>query len=158
MTLVSCSRPTGGGVASVGSAGPASGPRLSAEQARLAWARCMRAHGVNQPDPGQGSGQPPEITNKAAYNAARQACEPILRDAGLSTTRTPSAAQLDQMVRYARCMRDHGQPVSDPHMENGEMVVDVPKNFNSPQYRQADQACKHFLGNKSGGGSGGPKA
>src|SRR5947209_3402094 len=152
VTLVSCGAPGIPGVASVGGPRPSSSPRLTAEQARLAWARCMRQHGVDQPDPGQqGSSQRP-ITNKAAYTAAQQACAYIIRDAGLESGTAPSAAQQDRMLRYARCMRSHGIDVSDPHMDNGQLTIDIPKSsINSPQYDRADQACRQLLRSGSGG-------
>lgn len=156
----SCGAPGGPGVPSVGARHAASGPRLTAEQARLRWAQCMRAHGVNQPDPGsQGQSAGGQvITNKATYNAAQQACAHILRDAGLNTSQAPSAAQMDRLLRYARCMRAHGEQVSDPRLENGQVVFDVPKgSVNSPQYRAADQACHQLLGSGKSGGNGGPK-
>jgi hypothetical protein len=161
VTLISCGASSVPGVASLGSVAsgrPASSARLTPEQARLAWASCMRQHGVSVADPGQQGAGPQPVANKVQYLAAQQACGHFLRDAGLDTHKTPTAEQIDQLVQYARCMRDHGIQVSDPRLENGGVSMDLPKgSMNTPQYRQADQACRHLLGSKGGDGSGGPK-
>src|SRR5215471_19529347 len=80
-------------------------------QAALAYARCMRAHGVPDfPDPdsnGQFNIDPHSVSSQET--AANQVCHHLL-----SPGRGASAAQqqhmLGQLVKYARCMRAHGVP------------------------------------------------
>jgi hypothetical protein len=82
----------------------------------LAFARCMRAHGVpNFPDPNPGGG----FTFHAgagfnpvspAVKAAQAKCQQFMGGGppGPGATTHPSAAWLAHMVKVARCMRRHG--------------------------------------------------
>jgi len=99
------------------SAGPGgSAHAATAATAALAYARCVRSHGVPDfPDP-DSSGQFSKTTlNRLAagnsqYQTATGACTHLLPNSGGG----PSAAQLRQewngMASFARCMRAHGEP------------------------------------------------
>src|SRR3954470_23321140 len=101
--------------------------RAEFREAALKFARCMRAHGVDMPDPRPGEGgnitmggpgMAPEDKNK--MDAAQQACQKILE-----SVRPPelSAEQeqrfKDQALAFARCMREHGIDMPDPQFEGG---------------------------------------
>jgi hypothetical protein len=111
-------------VAACGSGGTPSGSRSTttnlANQA-LAYARCMRSHGVtNFPDPSSSGGVSYQgSTSSPAFKSAQTACaslEPI-KVVPSSGNETPQQAAQDHatLVRWAKCMRDHGYPdLPDP--------------------------------------------
>jgi hypothetical protein len=103
----------GTGAASTGtSAASESG---SPESQALAFARCMRAHGLpNFPDPSPGgnfefskrSGIGP---SSRAFQTARAKCKAYVPP-GPGSGPPPSAQTLARFLRIARCMRAHGVP------------------------------------------------
>jgi hypothetical protein len=138
----------------------------------LKWAQCMRQHGVNVPDPvngritvqgGGGGGSNTAATgpdpNSSQFQAAQNACKRYQPKGG-SVSGQPTQQQLDQMTRFAQCMRDHGVPMSDPQVQPGGGVrisVSPPPGGakpdpNSSQFRQAQQACAKY---QPGGGPNG---
>ena len=124
------------------------------DQAALEFARCMRQHGVDMPDPsvdGQG-GLQMRIGGRGVdpkrMQAAEQACRQLLPDGG------PGAGpggQLDPkvqeaMLAYARCMRAEGIDMPDPGsngllMRRGAGGEDPA----SPKFRTAHQTCRHHM-------------
>src|SRR5206468_7658682 len=105
------------------------------QDAALAFARCMRQHGVDMPDPsfndngnggggfaikqgGPASGARPD---DAIFQAAQTACQPILDKAEQDMPR-PSpeeeAKMRDQALKFARCMRQHGIDMPDPTFDD----------------------------------------
>jgi hypothetical protein len=123
-----------------------------------AYSACMRKNGVPKfPDPdsegrlllraGPGTGIDPE---SAQFRAAAKACQKL-------APKAPSPAQRakdrEQMLKFAACMRSHGLPkFPDPTSDGG---LRIEKNSgidpNSPQFQQAQNACKEWL--PGGGGS-----
>jgi hypothetical protein len=121
------------------------------------FAHCLRAHGVNEPDPFTRPGHngltfemPPDT---AANHAAIAACEHFIaklvaaKQAGASAQ---LAHWLPSLVRYASCMRAHDVPMLDPGPEGQLNLGNVPgitSDFGrySPQFRAADRACRHLL-------------
>src|SRR4051794_5004128 len=106
------------------------------QDASLAFARCMRQHGVDMPDPtftdngnggggfaikqtapGGGGARPSD----AAFEAAQKACQPILDKAEQDMPR-PSpeeeAKMRDQALKFAKCMREHGIDMPDPTFDS----------------------------------------
>ncbi len=87
----------------------------------LAFARCMRSHGVTDyPDPTNNGGLSyPGSTSSPAFKSARTACaglEPH-KIAPSSGPETPQQAAQDhaKLLRWAACMRQHGYPeLPDP--------------------------------------------
>lgn len=103
----------GGSPSSTGSGGASHA--VGSGTAALAYARCVRSHGVPDfPDPGS-DGQFSKTTlqqlsgSNSQYQAATQACAHLLPGSG-----GPTAAQVRQewtgMASFARCMRSHGEP------------------------------------------------
>lgn len=106
------------------------------EDAMLDFAKCMREHGVDMPDPssngnglsvitsgtvsaegGAGSGEPGEIQLDPKIEEASKACDPILKDVfGDAPQMSPEdeAKLRDQQLAYAKCMREHGIDMPDP--------------------------------------------
>jgi hypothetical protein len=122
------------GVASLGSQSP--DPETSAEpqasvdpeDAALAFAQCMREHGVDMPDPQVGSNGEFRITvnggpgsmDMEEMQAAQEACQDLMPGGG--EPRELTAEQKDAMLGFAQCMRDHGIDMPDPEFEGGGMV------------------------------------
>lgn len=99
----------------VGACGSSGKPGTTAASLDLGirFARCMRAHGVpNFPDPSSGRGidiAPGSGLNpqSPAFQAAQQACQKLLPDKGQPPKM--SASERRAALRFAQCMRAHGQ-------------------------------------------------
>jgi hypothetical protein len=142
------------GVASLGdgkaTATTSPGGGKDSKQKALAYARCMRQHGIDMPDPkfdaaGHRQQQlPPGVgPDSPKFKAAQQACQQYLPSGGEPEKVDPKVQQ--QMLQFARCMRQHGIDIPDPKPgggidANGEAGVDL----NSPKYKAADQACQQY--------------
>jgi hypothetical protein len=121
------------------------------------YTRCLRAHGVNEPDPRQLPGhvglsfQMPADT--AANHPALTACNHFI--AKETSAKEAGASQelsrwLPSLVRYASCMRGHDISMLDPGPQGQLNLGNVPgitSDFGrySPQFRAADSACRHLL-------------
>jgi hypothetical protein len=120
----------------------------------VAYAQCMRTHGVpNMPDPtstGQFIGGPGTLNgvsgvnqNSPQFASANKACEHLLPNGGQIT---PSEQQkgLAKLLKYAQCLRTHGVPnMPDPTTSGGGVGLRLPAGVdpNSPQYQSAVAAC-----------------
>ncbi len=142
---------TGSGGSSTGSGGSptAAGPPQSQE---LAFARCMRAHGVTDfPDSG-GPLQPSPGSdldlNNPTYRAAQQACRSLEPGGHLSPAQV---AQNDtNALKFAKCMRNHGiikypDPIPEGAGGNEQISLFGIRNLlNTPQFHAAAQACRRY--------------
>jgi hypothetical protein len=119
-------------------------------QRALAYARCLRQHGIDMPDPtfdAQGrmamqlpSGVGPDDPR---FKAAEQACKQY---APSGEPDKPDPQLQQQMVAYARCMRQHGINIPDPKPGEGINIDgDRGVNPNDPKYKAADQACQQYV-------------
>ena len=131
----------------------------------VAFARCMRAHGVpNFPDPGSngsggliiqqraGSGGSLKVNgvgvSSPAFQSAMQSCHSQLPNGG----RPPqlSAARRAQMLKFSQCMRAHGLTnFPDPTFGPGGRVgLKLPGGSeidpNSPAFQRAQSACAKY--------------
>lgn len=157
------------GLAACGSATPNSDASASPQSdvaksnKALAFARCMRSHGVpNFPDPGSGGRinlqiqRTPNSTsvngvevNGPAFQSAMQACRSYLPGGG-----HPSAAQSAKMraqaLAMSRCMRTHGVPnFPDPQFQDGGAGIRLSGTGidpNSPAFKNAEKACGSIFG------------
>jgi len=60
---------------------------------------------------------------------------------------TPSLSELEQAIRYTRCMREHGVPMSDPQVVNGDVRMGggFDKDALGPDAgARAQEACKQY--------------
>ena len=134
----------------------ASGAAKDPEQAALAFARCMRQHGIDVPDPevdDQGRmklriGGPGAKPDPRKLEAAQRACGTPFGGDG---PRQLDPKARDAMVDYARCMREHGIDLPDPtdgglvvRKRSGQGKGDGP-DPESPEFQAADRACAHHL-------------
>jgi uncharacterized protein (DUF305 family) len=125
------------------------------QDASLAFARCMRQHGVDMPDPtftdngnggggfaikqtgpgGGGAARPSDAT----LQAAQTACQPIMDKAEQDMPRPSAEEQAkmrDQALKFAKCMRQHGIDMPDPTFDDSgrakiEMHAEAPAGGNS---------------------------
>jgi hypothetical protein len=163
---------TGGGkargVASLGSAGKAAATASAGggqhdRQQALSWARCMRQHGINLPDPkfsGDNISQrlPTRAEqNSAKFKAAEQACKQYLPNGGRPTP--PTAQERQQALAFARCMRQHGINMPDPQITANGIDQPLPRRMDrdDPRLTAAEQAC-HQYGSLSPAKPGGPQS
>jgi hypothetical protein len=150
--------PSGPGVAGQGaSSTPSASPSSDPGDADLAYAQCMRDHGISDfPDPQPGGGdiqlEPGSDLdpNNPQFKAADDACKSLLPPPS-SSVWTPSPQELEQLVRFAACMRAHGADVSDPDPTTGDMTTPHSTRAeaeNDPLYQAAFAACKDKLPNE----------
>ncbi|MEO3871987.1 hypothetical protein ABGB18_24500 [Nonomuraea sp. B12E4] len=151
LALAACGwQGTGGtddGVVSAGgtsSARSAASPSASLDprEAQLRFAQCMREHGIDVPDPqnGQLRVEVPRGVGRDKLDKANKACEPIL--ASVVRDHTPSGQDFDQMVKFARCMRQHGVDMPDPKPGEG-MRFEV-RNGSEAKIEAAHKACEQY--------------
>jgi hypothetical protein len=134
--------------------------KLTSEQSdrdMISFARCMRRHGVQMPDPFHRPGHQglsidmpaQDAAHRPAFRACTHFIEPIIQmKQAAAAART--APQMAALTRYARCMRRHDIAMLDPTPQGGLGLGHVPGITNdfgrySPQFRSADTACRHLL-------------
>ena len=113
----------------------------------------MRTHGVTDfPDPiAPGSTPPGNKTtylgngpnpNSPTYQAASAACNKY----AVAQPVTPEVAEqfLAEQLKYARCMRAHGEPDFPDPSSGGGFTIPSSIDQNSPTFRAAATACKQF--------------
>jgi hypothetical protein len=147
-----------GGVASLngGNANQAADKNASkqkdAQQGAIDFARCMREHGIDMPDPVverngptkfevRGRGKPGDP--KKAQDAHR-ACQHHLQNGGQGPPRLDPKMQ-DQMLKFARCMRQHGIDMPDPTPQGGLVFRSTKGDAESPKFRAAERACESLM-------------
>lgn len=113
------------------------------------FAQCMTQNGVPWKDPKNGhfiiTGSNPK--NNPNYSSALAKCQHYLGPGGLGSN---SQKNSQAALAFDQCMQDHGQPV--PESTNGAVTVGGSGvNRNSPQFKNAFNACKSEL---PGGGPG----
>jgi hypothetical protein len=132
------------------------------KQAMLDFARCMRQHGVNMPDPKFGGGgavvrSDVKGMTPEQVKAAEQACAKYQKQI------KPPAISKEEQEKFkkqalanARCMREHGIDMPDPQFgSNGEVQQRIGGNIEptDQKFQAAMKAC-----NKGGGMFGGQAA
>jgi hypothetical protein len=142
-----------GGSSSTGSDGRSSstgaGSASSAYVSQvLAFARCVRAHGVpNFPDPNSSGAFSKQAlvelgVSKSRLRAAMAPCP-------FPATQAPLTARDQQdYLKAAACMRSHGIPnFPDPTFSGGSVNFPIPSSIDttSEQFSQARQTCVKFI-------------
>jgi hypothetical protein len=126
-------------------------------QKALNWARCMRQHGINTPDPRFDANgrvvwmaEPPAAGGaaKLKYRAAEQACKQYEINGG-PPPHPPSAQERQRALAFAKCMRQHGINVPDPRIDATGVHQQLPEGMNrdDPRLRAPRQACRQYLPN-----------
>ncbi len=124
-------------------------------RARVAAASCMRAQGVNIPDPGVGAGSLLAILRDlAAYpsvkiQAAEKACASQIGQAfpnATSLSPAQRAQRVQEAVAFSDCMRSHGIDFPDPRTAAANPSAYYQAlgslDVNSPAFKAAGQICR----------------
>lgn len=127
-----------------------SGPSTTSSQSghatgALAFARCMRAHGVPTfPDPDSQGSFPPFHTgvSKEVSSTADRACKHLASSGGVATPKQEEQ-KLVFGVHVARCLRAHGYPSFPDPTRLGSQSLPAGIDTNSPQFQSAETACEH---------------
>ncbi len=127
-------------------------PPASAQQAAtLAFAHCMRSHGVpNYPDP-TSSGLVKESLQQlgvtsSQFQSASSHCNHLLPNGGSG----PNPAQVQQVralaLSFSQCVRSHGVPNFPDPGSDGRIPdpATVGINQGSPKFEAANQACRKY--------------
>jgi len=161
-----------GGVASLSGSGQptittsANSSKDPKQAAALAFARCMRQHGIDMPDPKftANGGATQELKSRPGkgpddpkFKAAQQACQKYMPNGG--QPKKPNPQEQQQMVAFARCMRQHGIDIPDPNPNSGGIEVHSGSGGNGrkgpnpddPKFKAAQQACQKLLPNAGKG-------
>ncbi len=112
------------------------------------FAKCMREHGIDMPDPqtnadGKGTfsmGGTREGMDEGKMKAANDACRKLLPNGG--EMKPPTPEELDKMRKDAKCMRDHGVdfPDPDPTGKGGAISLDTATQ-DMAKFDEAAKAC-----------------
>ncbi len=115
--------------AASGTPAPSASP-MTPQDAALAYAGCMRENGIDMPDPvvtddGEGrvsisQGASDRNGSKEEFLEAEEECRHFMEAAMPTEDREPlSAEDMDKMLAFAQCMREHGIPMDDPSADGG---------------------------------------
>jgi hypothetical protein len=148
----------GGGSADDATAGTGD-RRAEFREAALKFAKCMREHGVDMPDPQPGEGG--RITlggpgtgpqDQAKMETAQKACQKFLEKVQPPEMSEEQQKFKEQALKFARCMREHGIDMPDPQFQGGGRMTQRMEEGIDPRsqrFRDAQEAC-------SDGRNGGP--
>ncbi|MCJ0872631.1 hypothetical protein [Streptomyces sp. AP-93] len=139
-----------------GSSGSGGSAKSDAEQSQ-AFVGCMRENGVDMEDPDpetgklnlqsvMGGGANSDALRKA-MEACRDKAPQAMKDRGANQG-TPDAAQLENMKKFAACMRENGVDMDDPGPEGLDRES---MNMSDPNFQDAMGECREFLGGMMGG-------
>jgi hypothetical protein len=151
--------------------GKASGDdaQAKAQDAALAYAKCMREHGVDVPDPKSSSGggggfgiqinstDPQQNQN---FQDAQNACGDILQKAIPEGDRPDPTEMRDKLHQMTECLRNKGYDVPEPQVFGpGDSPPDNPPQpsqklqdlMNDPDFQQAQEDCSKSAGLPGGG-------
>ena len=127
------------------------------EKAMLDFARCMRDHGVDMPDPKPGEGaitrfEAPSdgapLPDQSKFVEADKACRHLMGDAGPPDLSPEDQKEMqDAMLAFTRCMRDHGVDVPDPQPGGAGVLAKVGEGTDprSPQFQAAEKECRKHM-------------
>jgi hypothetical protein len=138
------------------------GAPSSAYQKALAYAQCIRSHGIpNYPDPnskGQfvianGASNPTGNISPAVLTAANKACQKLA--VGIpGPQQGGQAPSSSSELKFSQCMRGHGVPNFPDPAANGSLTLPQGLNPQSPQFQAAQKACQSLMPANPGGSAG----
>ena len=127
----------------------------SAQQSGIAFAACVRSHGVaNFPDSAiSTSSKGVELSvpqgvnpNSPQFQAALQACRSLLPQGANSGSSAPSQSYTSAVLKFAGCMRTHGvASFPEPNSQGETVITGTGINPNSPTFQSAFAACQKYL-------------
>ena len=139
-----------------GGSGRRPGVDEKTKKAMLAFARCMREHGINMPDPKFDGGGGAVMmggdrnTTPEQQREAQEACgkyQKAIKPPPISKEQQEKFRKA--ALENAKCMRDHGVDMPDPQFgENGEVTQKIGPGLEptDQKFQAAQKAC-----NKGGG-------
>lgn len=122
---------------------------------RRAFAECMRDNGVPtfpDPDPNGRFDAGHETINEddPKYKSAIEKCRDLLPAGDKHDRGGPETVQ--NLVKFARCMRDNGVPDFPDPDANGNFPRDAEREaHNDPQFQAAEEKCRKDLPQHGGG-------
>jgi hypothetical protein len=135
-------------------AGSTTSTTVDPDQAMLDFAKCMREHGVDMPDPetdGAGRGRvtfSAKAGGEETMDAAQKACQKYMNAAGPGSLDPEDRQKLqDAMVAFAKCMRAKGIDMPDPQTGSGGGIVMRAKPGQRPpeddaEFTAAEKECR----------------
>jgi hypothetical protein len=140
-----------------GCGGSSNAPAASPQQnGAVAYARCLRSHGVpNWPDPnGSGVFDKSKLTSQqlgatdAKVAAAETACRGLLPNGGSGPTPAQLQQERTQALKFSQCVRAHGVPNFPDPESSGRMRIPDPAvggiDQGSPKFQAANEACGKY--------------
>jgi hypothetical protein len=156
--LAGCSSGGGDGIASAGGTqtGTAQAEQASDEEKAREFVDCMRAEGIDLPDPmpdGQGGfdfglDEAGAVFDDPAFQQAIQACRDKLPGGGRENLDDPEVQA--QLREFAQCMRDNGIDFPDPEPGGGFGGALAEIDRTGPAFQQALEACTDMLPDRGG--------
>ncbi|MFF5205901.1 hypothetical protein [Streptosporangium sp. NPDC000396] len=146
LALAACAAPAENtGVASTSSGKPSASAPTDRRDAQLKFAQCMREHGVTMKDPEPNGAISIETRQgeEQKVNKAQQACKGFMDAAVGDSKGKPDQKMLDQLLKFAQCMREHGIDMKDPSPD-GRVDIDIPRGTPEQKVHEVQQACKKF--------------
>lgn len=158
--LAGCSSDSGSNNASTGDQG--SNPSSSntsntsngTNNAGVAYAKCMREHGVSDfPDPEQDSGGGVKLVvpksvdqSSPTFKSAQSACQDLLYQGDTGDGAGSRAFDATKVAAWAKCIREHGLPnFPDPEVNEDTIVIDADaaglSGRDDPKFSKATEAC-----------------
>ena len=139
-----------------GGEGRAQGPDAKTKKAMLAFAQCMREHGVDMPDPKFGDGERGVMRAKVdgpqeKMRAAERACDKYRKDIKTPELSAEQRAEFKKAaLANAKCLREHGIDAPDPVFgDDGsvQMRIGGPghKRPDEDTLREAQKACRSTM-------------
>ena len=110
----------------------------------LAFARCMRAHGVPRfPDPDPQGNFPSFSTgvSKQTSSAANDTCQHLISSGG-SATPQQLQQKLEFGVKVAECLRAHGYPNFPDPKQLGQQPSPPGIDTNAPHFQAVETTCE----------------
>jgi hypothetical protein len=147
-------------LAACGDSGDDAAGKADPEQAALKFAKCMREHGVNMPDPqvsADGGGTRVTFSQKAGDNPrklddAQKACSKYMREAAPEISPEQQEKMRDAALKFARCMRANGIDVPDPtfNKDGGTLIRVGGKGpgkdpSQNPRFQEAEKECSKLM-------------
>jgi len=126
-----------------------------AQNGALAFARCMRSHGLpNWPDPTSNGVFDKSKLRLTGYSVSQVRaaedgpCNHLLPNGGNSKRYTITAADRADYLKAAACMRSHGFPAfPDPTFQNSNVQTNIPASVNqdAPSFKHAAATCTKLI-------------
>jgi hypothetical protein len=145
-------------------ASPSASRDRQMRDAQLQFARCMREHGIDMPDPKPGQGgiqlRVPAGTSPDKVDAADDACRKYMEKFKPPPMSEAQQKEFrDAALANARCMREHGVDIPDPTFgADGTATIKIRKGAggnglspDDPRFQKAQKACEHLLPFAKGG-------